>query len=108
MKIKRLPAIKAVFDALGLSMSEPCLREMSFDLESLRFRGVDAAAFKAAGCSCSDLKAAGFKYSDLKAAGFDPKSLQSAGYCWLSLIKEFGYDAVASSGCDVSRILVRL
>ena len=103
--MKSLPAIKAVFDALGVSMSDPCLKAAGFDLPSLKAAGFDAAAFKAAGCSWSDLKAAGFTLSDCRAAGFDPKSLQSAGYDVLSLIADFGYDAVASSGCDVRRYI---
>ena len=44
--------------------------------------------------------------AEVKAAGWDPLSAQSAGYDVLSLVEVFGYDAVASSGCDVSFILV--
>ena len=84
--MKRLPAIQVVLDALGVSMSDPCLKAA----------GYDAGAFKAAG----------FTLSDFRAAGFDPKSLQSAGYDVLSLIANFGYDAVTSSGCDVSSIVL--
>jgi hypothetical protein len=57
LKMKRLPAFKAVINALGVSMSDPCLKA-------------------------------------------------AVGYDVLSLITGFGYDAVASSGCDVSCILV--
>jgi hypothetical protein len=108
LKMKSLPAIKAVLDALGVGMSDPCLKAAGFDLPSLKAAGFDAAAFKAAGFSCSDLKAAGFTLSDCRAAGFDldPASAKSAGYDVFSLIADFGYDAVASSGCDVSSILV--
>jgi hypothetical protein len=158
LKMKRLPAIKAVVDALGVNMSDPCLKAAGFDLPSLKAAGFDTAAFRAAGFSWSDLKAAGFTSSevkaagcdlpslkaagfdlpslkaagfdaaacraagndlpslkaagftssDCKAAGFDPKSLQSAGYDVPSLIIDFGYDAVASSGCDVSSVVLVL
>jgi hypothetical protein len=84
--MKSLPAIKAVLDALGVSMSDPCLKAA----------GYDADAFKAAG----------FTLSDFRAAGFDPKSLQSAGYDVLSLIADFGYDAVGLLGCVVWSIMV--
>jgi hypothetical protein len=103
LEMKRLPAIKAVFDVLGIGMSDPCLKAAGFDLPSLKAAGFDAAAFTAIGCNWSDLKAAGFASSDCKALGCDLASLQSAGYDVLSQIADFGYDAVASSGCDVSR-----
>jgi hypothetical protein len=106
LKMRSLPAIKAVFDALGVSMSDPCLKAAGYDLPSLKAAGFDAAAFRAAGFSWSDLKAAGFTSSDCKSLGCDLASAQSAGYDVLSLIAGFGYDAVASSGCDVSCILV--
>jgi hypothetical protein len=80
LKMKSLPAVNAVMTALGKA----------------KVKGLDVPSFKAAGLTLSDFKA----------AGFDPKSLQSAGYDVLSLIADFGYDAVASSGCDVSSILV--
>jgi hypothetical protein len=41
---------------------------------------------------------------ECRAAGIGPKALMPFGL--LSLIAEFGYDAVASSGCDVRCILV--
>ena len=77
LKMKSLPAVNAVMAALGKA--------------------------DVGGLDVPSLKAAGFTLSDFRAAGFDPKSLQSAGYDVLSLIADFGYDAVASSGCDVSR-----
>jgi hypothetical protein len=52
------------------------------------------------------MKKDGFTAAEVKAAGWDPLSAQSAGYDVLSLVEVFGYDAVASSGCDVSFILV--
>ncbi len=100
LKMKSLPAVNAVMAALGQAQVG------GLDVPSLKAAGFDAAAFTAAGCSCSDLKAAGFTYSDCRAAGFDPKSLQSAGYDLLSLIEDFSYDAVAASGCDMSRYSV--
>jgi hypothetical protein len=80
LKMKSLPAVNAVMAALGQA------EVGELDVPSL--------------------KAAGFTLSDFRAAGFDPKSLQSAGYDVLSLIEEFGHDAVAASGYDVSRYRV--
>jgi hypothetical protein len=101
LKMKSLPAVNAVFAALGKADIG------GLDLPLLKAAGFDAATCRAAGYDWPSLKAAGFTISDCKAAGFDPKSLQSAGYDVLSLIVDFGYDAVDSSGCDVSSILVR-
>ena len=74
--MKSLPAVNVVMAALGKA--------------------------EVGGLDVPSLKAAGFTLSDFRAAGFDPKSLQSAGYDLLSLISDFGYDAVASAGYDVS------
>ena len=82
LKMKSLPAVNAVMAALGKA--------------------------DVGGLDLPSLKAAGFTLSDFRAAGFDPKSLQSAGYDVLSLIIDFGYDAVASSGCDVSSVVLVL
>jgi ribosomal protein L13E len=73
---------------------------------SLKAAGFDLAAFRAAGCDWSTINHAGFSLAEVKAAGCDPASAQAAGFDLFSLISNFGYDAVASSGCDVSRILV--
>jgi hypothetical protein len=120
LKMKSLPALNAVMAALGKA------EVGGLDLPSLKAAGLDAAACRAAGYDVPSLKAAGFTLSDFRAARFDPKSLwhenivhvhynlswkcaaslRSAGYDVLSLIAVFGYDAVASSGCDVSSILV--
>ena len=80
LKMKSLPAVNAVMAALGKA--------------------------EVGGLDVPSLKAPGFTYSDFRAAGFDPKSLQSEGYDVLSLIADFGYDAVASSGCDMSSIVL--
>jgi hypothetical protein len=115
-KMKSLPAVNAVMAALGKAevggLDVPSLkaagidaaacRAAGYNLPSLKAAGFDAAAFKAAGCSCSDLKTAGFTLSDCRATGFDLASAKSAGYDVLSLISDFGYDAVASAGYDVS------
>jgi hypothetical protein len=106
LKMKRLPAIKTFLNALGVSMSYSCLKAAGFDLPSLKAAGFEAAAFRAAGYSWSDLKAAGFTSSDCKAAGCDLPSLKALGFDVLSLIADYGYEAVASLGCDVSCILV--
>ncbi len=99
-KIKSLPAVNAVMAALGKA------EVGGLDVPSLKAAGFDAASYRASGYDLPSLKAAGFTLSDFRAAGFDPKYLQIAGYDVLSLIVDFGYDAVASSGCDVSSILV--
>jgi hypothetical protein len=97
LKMKSLPAVNAVMAALGKA------EVGGLDVPSLKAAGFDAAACRAAGYDLPSLKAAGFTISDFRAAGFDPNSLQSVGYDVLSLIVDFGYDAVASSVCDVSR-----
>ena len=95
--MKSLRAVNAVLAELSKADVE------GLDVPSLKAAGFDAASYRAAGHELPSLKAAGFTISDFKAAGFDPESLQSAAvYDVLSLIVVFGYDAVASSGCDVT------
>jgi hypothetical protein len=75
-------------------------------LPSLKDAGFDAAAFRAAGFCWSDLKAAGFTFWEVPAARCDLASAQSAGYDVSSLIAGFGYDAVATLGCDMSSVVL--
>jgi predicted pyridoxine 5'-phosphate oxidase superfamily flavin-nucleotide-binding protein len=77
-----------------------------YDPPSLKAAGFNLAAFRAAGCDWSIIRTAGFSAAEVKAAGCDLVSAHAARYDVLSLIAGFGYDAVASSGCDVGSILV--
>ena len=68
--------------------------------------GLDVQSLTAAGCDLLTLKAAGFTAAQVKAEGFDVVSAHSTGYHLLSLVAAFGYEAVATTGCDMSCILV--
>jgi ribosomal protein L13E len=79
-------------------------KSAGYDLPSIKAAGFDAAAFKAGGCDWAAIKTAGFTLAEAKAAGCDLATAKTLGYDATLLVVEFGYDAVAASGCDVKRI----
>jgi hypothetical protein len=106
LNMKSLPAIKAVFAALNVTLSDAFLKNVGLDPPSLRAAGYDAAAFRAAGCSAADMKAAGFTLAEYQAAGCDAVTAQSMGYDENSLMTAFGLEAMISSGCELSFVFV--
>lgn len=106
LNMKSLPAVLAVLAALGVAMGHASLKAVGLDPPSLKAVGHDIAAFRAAGYSWADTKTFGFTAAEASAAGCDLASANAAGYDVVSLVEGFGYDAAATSGCDVSFILV--
>jgi intracellular multiplication protein IcmE len=105
LDMKSLPAIKAVLAALGVAMSDACLKAVHFDSPSLKATGYDIAAFKAAGCSWADIRTAGFTAAEAKAAGCNAASAKAAGYDLPSL-KAAGFDAASlkAAGCSLREL----
>ena len=95
LAMKSIAAIKAGLAALGVDVSEQCLKlvkfpfsslkHFGFDLRQLISEGFDAATMKHAGFTAAEMTAAKFDLPLLVAGGYSVKELRSAGFAALQL-----------------------
>ena len=101
LAMKSITAIKAGLAALGVDVSEQCLKSVKFPFSSLKHFGFDLRELISEGFDAATMKHAGFTAAEMTAAKFDLPLLVAGGYS-VEELRSAGFTALQLKGAGCS------